>query len=57
MLICNSGRNPVSYGQPFDLVRASSRGSKLAFTDQIFPGIAFFLVFRKHVWYIECLRA
>ena len=38
MLISNSGRNPVSYGHPSDLVRAvaahRSRGSKLAFTDQ-----------------------
>ena len=57
MLICNSGRNPVSYGQPSDLVQAllhivlllADWSSKRAITDQIFPGIAFFLVFRKHV--------
>ena len=29
----------------------------LSRTDQIFPGIAFFLVFRKHLRYIACLRA
>ena len=35
----------------------SSRSSKRAITDQIFPGIAFFLVFRKHLRYVACLRA
>ena len=65
MLISNSGRNPVSYGQPSDLVRAllhivlyaSSRSSKRAITDKIFRGIAFLLVFRNHVRYVACLRA
>ena len=58
MLISNSGRNPVSYGHPSDFVRALLlivllfASSKRAITDEIFPGIAFFLVFRKHVRYV-----
>ena len=33
------------------------RSSKRAITDEISPGIAFFLVFRKHVRYVARLRA
>ena len=54
-------RHPKPFGvtlcEPCYSSFSSSRSSKRAITDQIFPGIAFFLVFRKHVRYVACLRA
>ena len=49
--------SPTPYKQGLTLTAVRSRNSKRAITDHIFPGIGFFLVFRKHLRYVACMRA